>query len=417
MTEAFDPAVSTQPLWGASTRTCPAAGDDTCGLLVVGAGTVGLTVALTAARAGADVVVAESARIGAGTSASTLGLAALLRGVTAQQVEANHGSEAVATYVGNLDRALSFIEHEVARSGFEAMHFPSLATVEDGHRAHYLHRERFAMRPAGINPIADDEFELPFPTRPAIRIDRALGLQPRMYVEALGRAVLAAGGRIYEETALDKLKPGPIVGARFRTRDMDGRMGQATIRARSVVVATGVPEPDLGLLAARVVPTTVHVLAGHGVDLDAAYQVVDDPDAPFTLRPSGRGGQVVVSGRAHPRGVNPGLAADELLAWVRTRMPGLQITHRWSYDCYRSYDGLPLVGPVGAWARGVYAATGFGDDHTALATAGALQLSDHLIAGNPSLPWSPIHSRGTFAKQAKALAATARPKLKARLFS
>lgn len=405
--------VSTHLLWGESRRTSPSVEDVNCDILVIGAGTVGLTTAVAAARAGAKVVVAESERIGAGTSASTVGLASLLSaGTPAQLIEAEHGVDTFIDYLRNLDRGMGFIRSEIERAGSETLEIPVFATVEDGHNAHLLHRERFAMRAAGLNPIADDEPELPFPTRPTIRMNHSFGLQPRLYAEALGRGVLEAGGLIFEGSTLARLRPGKVVSAEFRSMDTAGVVSTATIRARAVVLATGRPTPDKGLLAARLVPTTVHVLAGDGVELDGGYYIVDDPQRPYTMRPTTRPGQIVVSGRAHVTGEDPAAAAAELQAWVRDRMPQLTLTHRWSYQCYRSYDALPLVGPVGDWAPGIYAATGFGDDHNALATAGALQLADHLVAGSPRLPWSPIHARGTVGAQVGALLEATRARLR-----
>lgn len=403
------------PLWGTSARTCPPVADGTCDLLVIGAGVVGLTTALAAQRAGVRVVVADSHRIGAGTSAATPGIVSVLHGTSAQQIEESHGSGAVVTYVEELTRALAFIRAEANAGGVPQRRVSSHVVVEDGHTAHFLQRERFALRPAGINPAADDDPGLPFPTRPSIRVDGALVLQPRHYTEALGRAVVAEGGLVHEGSRLEELRPGSPATARFSTVDEDGRPGTATIRAGAVVLATGTPQPDLGLVGARLLPTTVHAVAVHGATVADAFRIVDDPLRPYVLRPGFRPEQVIVAGRAHPSGRDDELAAIELDAWVRAHLPDAEITHRWSYACHRSYDGLPLVGRVGLRHDSTYVATGFGDDHTAAATAAALQVAEHVTGTSTRLPWSPVHSRGGLKQQARSLARLGASRLGQRL--
>lgn len=394
----------TTPLWGTSPRTCGPVEDRDCDLLVIGAGIVGLTAALAATRAGARVVVVDADRIGAGTSAATPGVASILHGTSCQVIEETHGSEAVVTYVAELERALAFIRREAAAGGVPALALPGHAAVEDGHRAHYLQRERSAMRAAGINPEAEDEPGLPFPTRPSIRIDDAIALQPRQYAEALGRAVVAEGGLVQEGSRLGKLVPGAPIRAHFRSSDEAGVESTAVVRARAVLLATGAPDPDFGLVGPRLLPTTVHALAGHGYDLPGAYRVIDDPDRPYVLRPGFRPGQVVVAGRAHLTGRGDRTAAAELAAWTAAHLPDLELTHAWQYGCFRSYDGLPLVGEVGLRSNGIHVATGFGDDHMAAATAGALQIADHVVGASTRLPWSPVHPRGRVGRQARSLA-------------
>ncbi len=397
------------PLWGTSARTCPPVSDGACDVLVVGAGIVGLTTALAAARAGASVIVTDRARLGAGTSASTTGVASVLHGTACQEILSAHGLDAVTGYLDDLGRAMTFIRAEVTAGGVPARELPCLAAVEDGHHAHFLQRERAAMRPAGINPEVDDVPRLPFPTRPAISVPGGVALDPRQYVEALGRAVVATGSLLFEGSTLDRLDRGRPVSAHFTGTDESGRQVGATVRAGSVVLATGAPHPDPALIGARLVPVRVQAIAANGLDLTGAWRLVDDPDRPIELRPGHRPGQVVVAGAARPPGSlrvpgRPGPdPADELTAWVAGHLPGLEVTHRWSYDAWRSYDGLPLVGELGMALPGVYVATGFGDDHTALATAGALQLADHLVGGDPRLPWSPVHPRGPVGAQLRGL--------------
>ena len=403
------------PLWGTSARTCPPVVDSSCDVLVIGAGVVGLTTALVALRAGASVIVADARRIGAGTSASTPGIASVLHGTSCQVIEESHGSDAVVTYVNELTRALAFIRDEARSGGVPMLELASHAVVEDGHTAHFLHRERFAMRPAGLNPIADDAPGLPFPTRPSIRIDDALALQPRLYTEALSRAVVAAGGLVYEASRLDRLEPGSPATAHFTGRDEDSQRTSAVVRARTVVLATGTPEPDLGLVSARLLPTTVNALAVHGATITDTFRVVDDPLKPYVLRPGFRPGQIVVAGRAHSAGHGDEMAAVELEAWVGSHLPDVEVTHRWSYDCYRSYDGLPLAGQVGLRTSSVYVATGFGDDHIAAATAGALQVAEHLTGVSTRLPWSPVHPRGGASRQLRSLARLGATKLRHRI--
>lgn len=403
------------PLWGTSARTCPPVVDSSCDVLVIGAGVVGLTTALAALRAGASVIIADSQRIGAGTSASTPGVASVLHGTTCQVIEEFHGSDAVVTYVEELTRALAFIRAEAHSGGVPTLELASHAVVEDGHTAHLLHRERFALRPAGLNPIADDAPGLPFPTRPSIRIDDALALQPRLYTEALSRAVVAGGGLVFEGSRLDRLRTGSPATAHFTGRDEDGRRTTAVVRARRVVLATGTPEPDLGLVSARLLPTTVHAVAVHGATITDTFRVIDDPLKPYVLRPGFRPQQVVIAGRAHPAGHGDATAAVELDAWVRSHLPGVEVTHRWSYGCHRSYDGLPLAGQVGLRSSAVYVATGFGDDHMAAATAAALQVAEHITGLSTRLPWSPVHPRGGAARQARSLARLGATKLRQRI--
>lgn len=207
--------LDTPGLWAATAPEgpglAPLAADLQADIAIVGAGYTGLSAALTAAEAGARVVVLEAEGVGAGGSGRNVGLVNAGLWLTPDEIEARLPAGSALPQI--LAQAPAEVWARVARHGMdcEARPVGTLHCAPDAAGAAALaeRARQWQARQVAVRLLDEAETAARIGSRAyraALFDPRAGTIQPLAYARGLARAALAAGARVHA--------PSPVTGVR-----------------------------------------------------------------------------------------------------------------------------------------------------------------------------------------------------------
>jgi len=358
-------------------------------VVVVGAGLTGLACAAMLARPGLSVAVLEARSIGDVTTGRSTGKVSLLQGGVLSGIRRSHSDNVLRAYVeGNREAQtwlLGFLsQHDIPVEHRDAFTY---ATTPEG--ADRLDDEAAACRAAGLDIELVDGIGLPFSTSGAIRLADQAQIDPVAALHALAAEVRARGGLIVQGTRVTQVHTGEP------TRVVTAR---GELAAGHVVLATGIPFLDRGLYFAKVQPSRSYLQAFRvGSPLPRGMFISLDPRS-RSLRTANVAGEerLLVGGGGHVVGRESDTRSrvEELEAWAAHWFPGVERTHAWSAQDYRSANMTPFVGWMPRTGHKVALATGYNKWGLTNAVAAALSIRADLL--EEELPWAQVlHHRVT----------------------
>jgi glycine/D-amino acid oxidase-like deaminating enzyme/nitrite reductase/ring-hydroxylating ferredoxin subunit len=356
------------------------------GVVVVGAGIVGLTTALLLAEAGVDVVVVEADE-----------LAASVSGYTTAKLTAGHGL--IYSHLRNLDADAPRMYAESQLAGLRLVSSlcerhtidcdlettPNHVVAETDEELEKLEAEAKACHEAGlpVELVADPRL-VPFPAVGALALPDQRQFHVRRYLLGLAQITTEAGGRIFDHSRVVEITgDGPYV-----VRTADG-----SARAPAVVVATHYPIVEQGFFATRIHPRRSYVIAAAltGARPEGMFINVGSPTRSLRTSPLPDGRRLLlVGGEGHRVGQEKDTSAryEALERFMREHFVVGETMFRWSTQDNHSIDRLPYVGRLGDEGQ-LYVATGFAGWGMTNGTAAGLTISD-AIRGKPT-PWAPLY--------------------------
>jgi glycine/D-amino acid oxidase-like deaminating enzyme/nitrite reductase/ring-hydroxylating ferredoxin subunit len=365
--------------------------NERCDVAIVGAGIAGLTAGYLLSAAGQDVVILERGTVGGVDSSFTTAHLTMVTDEPLSALVDTFGRDhAQAVWDAGL-AAINQIDHIVRGEGIECdfawvpgyLHAAEGATAKDLDR---LRRDAQIAREMGF----DAEFvnAVPFANVAGISFAEQARFHPRKYMAGLAEAIVANGGRIYAESEAGEFKEEP-------RRILVGKHHVACDR---VIVATHNPIVGAaGLVSATLLQTKLalyssYVIAGtvpRGSVPDGLYWDTADPYHYLRLQPNGERDLVIFGGEDHKTGQVEDTRAcyDRLERTLRTLIPSVAITHRWSGQVIETPDGLPYIGEH---ADGQFAATGFSGNGMTFGTLAGMMARDFAIG--VSNPWRDLLS-------------------------
>jgi len=351
--------------------------DDTeIDVAVVGGGIVGLTTALLLSSSGRNVAVLEGGRIVAGVSGFTTAKLTAGHGLAYSALEHSHGEEAARLYAESQLVALAAVSELCRTHAIECDLEPAanyIVARDEAERAK-LDGELEAASRAGLAPRAvGDLSEVPFPAIAAIALDDQAQLHPRRYLLGLAAAFTAAGGKIFERSRVTEITGnGPFALC----------VGDASLHAQAVVVATHYPIVEQGFFVTRIHPRRSYVVAAplRSATPVGMFITAGPPTRSVRTAPLEGGRRLIlVGGEGHHVG-----RRDEdsepyatLERFMEEHFDVDDGRYRWSTQDNFSVDGLPYLGRLGD-AGNLYVATGFGGWGMSNGTLAALIICDAL---------------------------------------
>ena len=366
-------------------------------VVVVGAGITGLTTAYLLALSGKSVALLERDRCALVDTGHTTAHITMVTDRRLHTMERDFGRthaqavwDAGLAAIAQIDEIIR--EHEID-CGFEWV---------DG----YLHsrdrqpaREQVAEFEADARLATELGFdatfveEVPGVGSPGIRFDNQARFHPRRYLSGLAKAARDTGVRIFEHSEVEEFTDEPLrVTARGHS-----------VRARDIVIATHNPLVGVsGIVSATAFQTklalyTSYVVAGrvsHDTIPDALFWDTGDPYQYLRLDRHRDHDVVIFGGEDHKTGQVSDTNAPyaRLERAITTRLPQIELTHRWSGQVIETPDGLPYIGRM---ADHQYAATGFGGNGMTFGTLAGMMMAD-AIAGRVN-PWAELFDPGRMA--------------------
>jgi len=365
--------------------------DESAGTVIVGSGIAGLSTAYELAQRGQDVVVLDRGPIGKGMTARTTAhlssicddsFSAMIKMRGEDAARAFHESQAAA-----VDRIEAIQRQEAIDCDFRRLDgvlFPAL-----GSEPSVLDGEVEAARKLGV--AVEDSKGLPFAGLGATRCLRYKNqgtFHPLKYLRGLARAVQAAGGRLYGDTAVESVK-----------EDADGVLVTTTsgksVRAKSAVVATNSPINAGLAIHSKQAPYRTFAMAftlPRGSLPDALYwDTLEDYHYVRLQQGPGSTDYLIVGGADHKSGEadDAGARFDALEGWMRSLVPALdRETHRWSGQVLNPIDYAGFIGLSPGEKRTFIATGDSGQGITHGAVAGMI-LSDLVLKGES--PWAALY--------------------------
>ena len=264
--------VSAQPL-----EKFPALqGEETCDVCVVGAGYTGLSTALHLAERGYDVILLEAQRLGFGASGRNGGQVGSGQRVEQDDLEKMAGKDHARALWDLGEESKSTVRDLIAKHAIDCGYKPGVMHAELK-RKHLHYTESYVEKlqtEYGYNQI---EFLDEASLRSALGSEAYCGgsmdwgaghLHPLNFALGLGRACVAAGVRIFEETRVTEIKRGEPafvhsengrVTAKFVALGANGYLGNL--------------EPEV---AARVMPINNFIIATEPLGEDVARSLIRD---------------------------------------------------------------------------------------------------------------------------------------------
>ena len=351
----------------------------TADVAVIGGGIVGTATALSLAKDGASVVLAEARRIAEGVTGHSTAKVTALHETQYTQLTGHLGRDAAAAYAALNADGVSAVaslvyEHEIECSLETA---PNYIYAEEESGAAKVEAEAEAARDAGLDVELTDETDLPFEVRAAARLGGQIAFDSAAFTRGVADAAEAAGARVHEGSRVVSIKQGSPCTIRFES----GR----ELKAERVVLATHMPLLDRGMFFARVRPQASYAVSAPAADPPIGmYLSLDSSTRSIRSAPAVDGSRsVIVGGEGHKVGQGEGAGAYEALsAWLNDRFDAQGVEHRWSAHDLMSPDELPFIGPLIPFSPRIQVATGFSKWGLAAGVAAAGLLSREL-KGDP----------------------------------
>ncbi|EGJ22125.1 FAD dependent oxidoreductase [Cereibacter sphaeroides WS8N] len=395
--DSFDRAL----WWGASDEPALAApplrGTTETDVAIVGGGFTGLVIALHLAEAGLAPLVLEARHVGFGASGRNGGQVipglkydpeALL-----QKFGPDRGRALIDLVGGAADAVFDLIERQGIRCAPRRAGWIQAAHSERALPAVLNRARQWQERGVGVSILSRDEIAARTGTslyHGGWHDPRAGGLNPLAYARGLGRAAIAAGAHLFEES--------PALSLTRKGAGWEIRTPEGLVRANRVLIATNAyGEGLLPGLAQSILPVQSMLVATAPLPEDLRARLMpggvvlsETRKLAFYMRQSDDG-RLVLGGRGAVGPMEDGrlMAALEAgLARIFPEAARFGIAQRWSGQLALTLDGLPHLH---APEPGLQVLLGYNGRGIALATALGRMVANHLASGEePVFPVTPL---------------------------
>jgi glycine/D-amino acid oxidase-like deaminating enzyme len=365
--------------------------------LIIGAGITGITAAYLLKRAGCTVALVERDRCVSVDSAHTTAHITCVTDTPLSDLVKtfgrDHAQAAWDAGLAAIDTINTLVWREQIKCQFEWV--PGyLFTPEGDHAGQDPAVERLREEVALANELGfDAEFvpSVPLFKRPGIRFENQAKFHPRKYLLALLRLIPGKGSYVFEHTNIEEIEGTPITAT-----TTDGRR----IHAGHVLIATHVPlQGKTGLVPAtlfqtKLAPYSSYAIGGwvsRGTVPEALFWDTRDPYNYLRVDRRHDHDYVIFGGEDHKTGQVEDTAQcfARLEARLKSLLPDISVTHRWTGQVIETNDGLPYIGET---AERQFVATGFSGNGMTFGTLSGMMFADAVT--NQRNPWSGLFDPG-----------------------
>ncbi len=363
-------------------------GQSECDAVVVGAGIVGLSAALTLCEAGKSVVVLEAREVGQQVTGRSTAKVTTQHALIYRYLIDTFGQELAQCYADANREAVDRIRHWVEtlqiECDYERQSAFAYACSPDWRAA--IENEAEAARCLGFAARVLDRAPLPFETAGALEFPGQAQFNPASYLVGLANAVQARGGRIHQQTRAGSFER----GSRWQVGFEGG-----SVEADQVILATHLPVETPIDLASPTQPRCHVAMAFRPQEdarIDGMFIGVDEPTHSIRMGRDDQGPLMIVLGPRFKTGQDADVARRfvDLEDWARDNLPVSEPVWRWCNEDYDTADRMPYVGePDTEQSPGLFVATGFNGWGISNGTAAGLGIARQIITGRR--PWKHLY--------------------------
>lgn len=355
--------------------------------VVVGAGIVGLTSALSLCETGRSVVVLEGLAVGGQVTGRSTAKITTQHALIYRHLIDTFGLDRARTYAAANSAGIRQIRDWIGQHRIPCDFEPKsdYTYTQRAERCPDIEAEADAARQVGLDAQVLDRAPLPFETAAVLHSPDQAQFNPASYLVGLAGAVAEHGGRIFERSRARLIDE----ASRWRVVTDGG-----TVHAEHVVVATNMTvKSPLGM--ANRTQARSHAAMAFRIDdpllIDGMFIGIDDPTRSLRTGRDTEGHLLIALGPKFNTGQDGDVAARfrELENWIRSRFSVGQAVWRWCNEDYDTPDRVAYAGaPDPAKAPGFHIATGFNAWGISNGTATGLMIAD-LICKRTN-PWQEL---------------------------
>ena len=350
---------------------------------------MGVTAAYLLQRAGQKVCLIERDLIASGDTCCTTAHLTYVTDLRLSQLIRTFGKEGAklawqggAAAINSIERIVAAEEIDCDFKRIPGYLHGSLTSTRDESKE--LQKEQEVAEGLGFECSYDlsiDEVR-----KPGIRFPNQAKFHPVKYLAALTKAIVEAGGQIFEHTE----------AAEFTENPRTVKANNKTIACDYIIVATHNPVAGetaawrSALLHTKVAAYSSYVIGANipkGTFPEATYWDTSSPyyylrvDQGATTDYAIFGGQDHKTGQAKDPQANYQKLEEELLKLI----PGAKVERQWSGQVIETHDGLPLMGET---AERQFTATGFSGNGMTFGTLAAMMACDAVL--KRTNPWQEL---------------------------
>jgi glycine/D-amino acid oxidase-like deaminating enzyme/nitrite reductase/ring-hydroxylating ferredoxin subunit len=369
-------------------------------VLIVGAGITGITAAYLLKRAGLNVALVDKDRCLSGDTSNTTAHLTSVTDTVLTELVKNFGKDHAQAVWDAQFAAIEMIDRIVWREQIKCqfawvpayLFNPSAETGRPDQTNQSIDLQQEADIATELGFDAELIACAPFLNKPAVRFDSQAKFHPRKYLIALLRLLTAGKGcQIFEQTNIDDIEGTPITAT---------TSSGARIHCGHVLFATHVPlQGKSGLVPATILqsklaPYSTYAIGGwvpRGTVHEALFWDTGDPYDYVRVDRRHDHDFVIFGGEDHKTGQveDTPQCFSRLEKRLKSLLPEIAVTHRWSGQVIETNDGLPYIGET---AERQYVATGFAGNGMTFGTLSAMMFADY-IAGEKN-PWAELFDAG-----------------------
>lgn len=349
-------------------------GEVSIDVVVVGAGIVGVMASYYLAKAGKSVVLLEKNLIGTGDTALTTGFLTRVPDTSFAMLAETYGPEFVqklltATRATQQD-LFAIIEKERIDCDFRRCESYYGAYREDDET---LKTEWSAISASGTDATFVKKTDTPDATGPwteAVQYPDEGQFHSRKFLFGILES-LKNHTTVYEESEVIDIVADTGVTVRTST---------GTVRAKQLVVTTGLPIPALAELQPLVDQKLTFVIAAKYEKAPLPRNLYWDTLDPYYYYRMIDDHTLIIGGRDR----RPGERSDktphqELEQFLRDHIPGnFTVTNAWSGSIFHTKDGLPYAFAHPQYPKTIFVGTGFGGNGLVMGTMAARMLAEQV---------------------------------------
>ncbi|MDB4918062.1 FAD-dependent oxidoreductase [Mucilaginibacter sp.] len=349
-------------------------------ILIIGGGITGLTAALLLKKSGKNIVLADAASPGFGTTGGTSAHINTFADTTYKEAEEAFGEKGAQLFADAINEGFQIINDNINTYKINCDYESKTGYLyaEDTDQAKQLEDVFHGAKQVGIKVRYTDDVPTPISYVKALQFDGQAQFHPLKYMQGIADAYLKAGGLILTDTKIEDLLTADGVHT--------AKAGSIKIKARNVIYATHIP-PGVTSFNFRCAPYRSYVL---GVKLkndkypDALIYDMQEPYHYFRTHEIEGQKLLIAGGNDHKTGhKDPEKAFEDLEMYIRKHYQVSSVKYKWSSQYYIPVDGFPYIGQMPGTAHGIYCATGYNGNGMMLGTIAGKIISD-LITGKVS---------------------------------